>query len=655
MPNPKAKIEITAKDLTKEAFRSVGKSLKTVTGSIFNMKTALAAVAGAAGFGLLIKSSLKSIDVLGKTADKIGITTEGLTKLQLAASIAGTSSAVLNKALQKMVVAVGEAGNGVGVAKQAFAQLGISIKDVIELNPEEQFGVISDALNSVENNTQKLTLAYEIFGAKGTELLNIMRMGKDGLADIGREAELFGLTMSRETVAGVEAANDALTRLFSLGEGFSKQLTAALAPAIEDVTTALKDFIIETAASEGGIRGFAQSFAIDLLNGFKSGVEGIKKFLEFVDKAKIKLIELGIIDNSVQEKRIAHQKIVIANLQKQVARQTRLNLAQDPIIVENLAKAQAELNKELGGEVSIIDKTIAGFDTIIEKLKVTQALTKSGIVPVTPPKPPKPSGSTTIALGLTDDEKEKRLETVKAFLAAQSEAIGLSFLTDEEQLLMSHERRSLIVEEAAARDVITEERKKEIIKKLDEKLAKDQLAIEKKKEKSKQALQISGLKHASGILNSLTSLVGSSSKKQFELGKKMAKAAVVIDTAAGIMKVIGQGGFVGIAAAVGVAIAGAAQLANINRTQFGGGGGISAGGVNFPSPTAGAPPGAIAPTTPIADQVAQSAINITIQGNVLGNEEFVTDTLVPILQDSINNNDTVLINGNSAQALELAV
>jgi hypothetical protein len=600
MPNPKAKIEITAKDLTKAAFKSVGKSLKTVTGSIFNMKTALVAVAGGAGFGAMIASSLTSIDVLGKTADKIGIATESLGKLQFAASIAGTSSAVLNKALQKMVVDVGEANMGIGQARIAFENLGLAAKDLIDLSPEEQFAKIAGALNDVENNTKRVTAAYEIFGAKGTELLNIIALGEDGIRALGEEAELLGLTMSRDTVAGVEAANDSITRLGGLFKGFSNQFTAALAPAIQIVTDEFKDFLLETAKSEGGIKKFAQTLAIDLLEVIKTTLGAFKALATGIDFAHAALIAFGVASE-----------------------------------------------REGATRADNVQKNIDLLQKFIDKVKERNAL------PPPEPDEKKKTAKDAFVGPLLD---EAALQRTKDTLALKTEALAASLLTEDELLIAAFARRSQIVIDAADRDVITDERKGEILRGLAQKLADDELAIKKKQQKAETALQISGLKMASGILKSLESLVGSSSKKKFEQGKKLAKASVVVDTAAAIMRAFSDLGPIGGAiAAVGIGIAGIAQLANINRTQFGGGGGVSAGGVNFPSPTAGSPPSAIAPNNAAAFQTTpQSAINITIQGNVLGNDEFVTDTLVPILQDAINNNDTVLINGNSAQALELA-
>ena len=75
-------ITIRAFDKTKKGFGSATKGLKAVAGSVFSLRTALIGVAGAAGFGLLVRSSLNATDSLAKTAAKIGTTTDILPAIE---------------------------------------------------------------------------------------------------------------------------------------------------------------------------------------------------------------------------------------------------------------------------------------------------------------------------------------------------------------------------------------------------------------------------------------------------------------------------------------------------------------------------------------------------------------------------------------------
>ena len=93
--------KISAKDRTKRAFRGVAKGLNSMRKSLFNFKTAMVAVAGVAGFALMIKATLKSADANKKLADRLGLTTQQLAGYEYASVLAGESVETVQNAFQK--------------------------------------------------------------------------------------------------------------------------------------------------------------------------------------------------------------------------------------------------------------------------------------------------------------------------------------------------------------------------------------------------------------------------------------------------------------------------------------------------------------------------------------------------------------------------
>ena len=84
--------------------------------AVFSLKTAFGALVTAAALRQLvsgIRSAVDQLDLIAKTADKIGITTTALQELQVAADLAGVSSTVLDKALLKFTRSITEARRGV--------------------------------------------------------------------------------------------------------------------------------------------------------------------------------------------------------------------------------------------------------------------------------------------------------------------------------------------------------------------------------------------------------------------------------------------------------------------------------------------------------------------------------------------------------------
>ena len=267
------KIIISAVDKTKKGFGSVTSGLKKVTGAVFSMRTALVGVAGVAGFGLLIKSSLNSIDSLAKTASKIGTTTEALSGLRFAAELTGVATTTMDMALQRFTRRTAEAAKGTGEAKDALKTLGVNALELINMPLDQRMLVLADAFKKQTNEAEKLALAFKLFDSEGAALVNTLSLGREGLAELLGEAKALGIVMSSDAAEGVEDAVDSLTKLKTLFKGVTQQLAAGLAPAIESIakllTKRLKGAIDEAG---GSVEEFGRVMAIDFIEAAKTVV-----------------------------------------------------------------------------------------------------------------------------------------------------------------------------------------------------------------------------------------------------------------------------------------------------------------------------------------------------------------------------------------------
>lgn len=238
------------------AFLNVGKAAAKAA-------AAMAATAGVA-FTALVKEGLAAGDALAKTADSIGIATDQLAKLRLAAGQTGVEISQFDKGLQRLLRNVAEASTGTGEAVDAFNALGVSAQDLVKHSPDKQFGIISDALNRVQNSTQKVQLAYEIFGRAGISLINTARLGSAGLDEFGKKAETLGIALTREAAANIERANDAVDLLKKGISGLGQQLAARSAPFIE----AIADKGFAAIEAIGGMGAVAELVITNLVEGF---------------------------------------------------------------------------------------------------------------------------------------------------------------------------------------------------------------------------------------------------------------------------------------------------------------------------------------------------------------------------------------------------
>ena len=266
-------ITIKAFDKTKKGFGSVTAGLKKVTGAVFNMRSALAVTAGAAGFGLLVKKNLEAIDSLSKTAQKIGTTTEALSALRYAAEISGVQTSTLDMAMQRFTRRLAEAAKGTGEAKGALKELNINAATLMRLPLDEQMLILSDRFSKVTNSADKVRLAMKLFDSEGVALVNTLGLGADEMKALMEEAETLGLVMSSDAAKAVEDANDAFTNLKSLFVGLARQMTAGLAPAIHAISEMLKnDMLARIKEAGGSIEDFGRQIAVDFIDGAKKAV-----------------------------------------------------------------------------------------------------------------------------------------------------------------------------------------------------------------------------------------------------------------------------------------------------------------------------------------------------------------------------------------------
>ena len=168
-------------------------------------------IAGAAAIGgltLLVNKSIEMNDELAKTADKLGVTTKELAGLRHAADLTGVSNQAFSKGLQNMVKTIRDAGDGLATYKRTYDRLGLSIDELQKLNPAEQFIKVAEAISKVENNTQRVGAAYDVFGGRATALINTVNLGTEGLQAMIQEAEDLGIALNRVDSAKIEEAKD---------------------------------------------------------------------------------------------------------------------------------------------------------------------------------------------------------------------------------------------------------------------------------------------------------------------------------------------------------------------------------------------------------------------------------------------------------------
>ena len=293
-------LDIVAKDKTKRAFASVTGGLAKVSkasartaGKIAKIGSAFALVAGGAT-AALTKASMKNIDALAKTADKIGITTQALGGLQHAAELTGVSSETMNMALQRMTRRVSEAANGTGEAVNALNELGLNAAELEKLPLDVQMGVVADAMGKVTNQSDRVRLSMKLFDSEGVALVNTLAGGSAGLNAMAKESELLGLSMSRVDAAQIEAANDSITRAQGVFEGIGNQIAVSLSPLVSELAANFYQSALDMNES-GNVGQRVANFLVKGFAKFADVIHGLRIGFNFVRFAIAKMAQGALL------------------------------------------------------------------------------------------------------------------------------------------------------------------------------------------------------------------------------------------------------------------------------------------------------------------------------------------------------------------------
>lgn len=276
------------------ALKPLGAGLAKIAGLA---STATLAFTGlSAAFAAIVVRQTAFIARLNDTAQKLGVNVQFLQKFRFAAEQSGVSIETADMALQRFTRRVAEAAQGTGEARGALAQLGIQIRDTNGgLRPMED--ILFDVADGIANTTseaERVRLAFKFFDSEGVALVNTLQGGSDALKEMFGEAAALGFVLSADSAQGVKDFDDALTNLKVLLTGVINQLTAALAPALEEVTEAFIEFVKQFADGKGGFEGLGKAIKDNIIDIVVMTIKVIEAMINAFVKVGNTVYDLGV-------------------------------------------------------------------------------------------------------------------------------------------------------------------------------------------------------------------------------------------------------------------------------------------------------------------------------------------------------------------------
>lgn len=681
------KFRIVGKDATKKAFASIRGGLRGVRGAVNSTGVRMGLMAGVAGMGLIIKSSLATIDTMAKLSDRLNITTEDLAALHHLTQLNGESTDSLDKSLEKMIRGLGEADRGLGTAKIALEQMGIKIEDIIDLDAGKQFEIIAQGISEQSNQSLKASLAADIFGRAGVKMLNTINQGAEGIVTARDEVERYGLSLSRVDAAKVEEANDQLLRVGQIAKGLGQKLTVQLAPFI----SVISDKFIES-ATEGDRMGKvvtgAIGFIVKTVGVFADGLRGIDiiwtalKVGGKLFAAGVMLALQGIIRGAIGVGQALIDAVLLPlrssiklaakfsdSAKAALAELDRLTKIPEPkfllsmnssidSLLTGAGEARAELQALLLADLpsAVIEGKWQEIQAEAERRaievadKIREQLDSAG------------AGGTGVALGETDAEKaarEGKEQRDRDRIAGELLRLDEQHFTELDKIQARQQTETDIVNAALEQRLINETEHKDRIGQIDQDAHDASIALTRSEARFKQALIV-------GALGAIANIQNTESKKLFKVQKAaaLAQAAVALPAAV-IDSFRNAGGFPwGLIPAAAMLAVGVSEIRNIKKTKFGGGASVGGsggfgGGGGPGGPGGGSTQGGFGLPAGVGEQFnqrpanqqgAQNITHIHIGGDVIGDS---AELMLEKFKTLINEGDVVFIDSNSTQAAVL--
>jgi len=202
---------------------------------------------------IAVQQSKAALDYAGTIADLSAATGAGagnLQKFDYALALTGASLEDGAKAMRMLALARDEAlKNPEGDKAQAFANFGIdaaTLKNTTD--PSELMLKLGDAVKGTNLDLNSMPKILELIGSKSLAVLPALVAG---LREMGEVAQAAGAVMSDETIAKLDAAGDAMTRL---GKIVRSNFGGALASATDLLESLLDKLKLFGTWRDGAIR-----------------------------------------------------------------------------------------------------------------------------------------------------------------------------------------------------------------------------------------------------------------------------------------------------------------------------------------------------------------------------------------------------------------
>lgn len=195
----------------------------------------------------MTRGAIDAGDALNDMAQRSGIAVETLSALQLYAKQNDASMQSLAMALKFMNKNMAEAQSGSKSAIEAFGQLGLTIDEMLQKSPEQQFMIIAQRISELGSEAQRTKALMDIFGRGGADLAIMMQKGAAGIEEAINKSKELGIVLGEEQAQKLARYNDKIDEMNARFTAFKISAVLGVADALQKLSDAIpEDKSIET-------------------------------------------------------------------------------------------------------------------------------------------------------------------------------------------------------------------------------------------------------------------------------------------------------------------------------------------------------------------------------------------------------------------------
>lgn len=231
-----AKAEDSLSKTDKKANNFAGSLAKGIgTAAKFGAAVVGGTAAAVGGVVAMANKTAETTDVIDKMSQKIGLSKQGYQEWAYVMGQNGMEVDKLQNGMKTLRSRMDAVAGGNKDTAATFAKLGISLTDASG-KTKDQETVMNEtirALADVKDGTEKASLATELFGKSGLEMMPMLNGGSAGIDDLTKRAHDLGLVLSDETVTAGVKLGDTMDDVKQSFGAMATQLGATVMPLVQ--------------------------------------------------------------------------------------------------------------------------------------------------------------------------------------------------------------------------------------------------------------------------------------------------------------------------------------------------------------------------------------------------------------------------------------